>query len=319
MYYDFDSGFDVDFDVADILRSSNKTVSVNSNNIGVGHPLLFGSGLLLLFAVGAIVRESVKPTLENFRQRLHAKLFMMYSSTKTKYKWEVRKKCPKCLTAPLDHLFALNDITASVDSPRDIADGIKVVSATLRNEHMCVDVTSQMGECVSIRVGVDDEYAKIGEVMLYMGDLVKVSSSSAAPDTGVDGDWSLDILYLGHAHPLKHVSAQEFGVKYVAKISEGILFPPYNAAETIRKGFKANKVVFARSFDERDLTPLAKKYAGLRANFYQDVDDPQVQKRYIDHTEAHVLLSENGKPPETIVVSSEQISIGIGEVNQIKS
>lgn len=253
--------------------------------------LLAASGILLLTACGMIVAPTVSRALKHVAREGATRIFLVYSDVQSKYRWKLRVKTPNWIRIPFDRFFGLNE-SASVDCPKNVTESVKVLSATLGTTNMNVDVTENMAVCLR-KADQHNTFEELGSVVLYMHQFF---------DSAVDvQEWSLEVIYLGHADPSKRIPAQEFGVKYVAKALEGITFPPYKATEKIKKGFKANKVVHARTFHEKHLTPLARKYAGLRANFYQDVEQQSVQKLHIDHKEVHVLLSENGKSPTTVV------------------
>lgn len=253
--------------------------------------LLVASGILLLAASGMVVAPTVCRALKHVARQGATKLFLLYSDAQSKYRWKLRVKTPNFIRFGLDRFFGLNE-SASVDCPKNVTESVKVLSATLGTTNMNVDVTDNMAQCLR-SPDKHNTLEELGSVVLYMHQFL---------DGAVDvQEWFLEVMYLGHADPSKRIPAQEFGVKYVAKALDGISFPPYKATEKIKKGFKASKVIHARTFHEKNLTPLAKKYAGLRANFYQDVENHQVQKLHIDHKQVHVLLSENGKSPTTVV------------------
>ena len=238
--------------------------------------LLLASGMIIAPTVSALARKGV------------TKAFLAYSGARSKYRWTLRLKTPNVFRPVGDYVFKL-DGNASLDSPRNLVESIKVVSAILKKDNLCVDVADK----------INDELQAMpfyGTILLHLDRL-----ETTAEKPGRD-DCSLEVVYVGHANPEKKIPAAEFGVKYNGKVYSTIVFPPYKATEKIKKGFTTNKVLHARTFHEKNLTPLAKKYAGLKANFYDDVACPHVQKGHIDHKEVHVLLSENGKAPKTIVV-----------------
>lgn len=256
---------------------------------------LLGAGFLLLGAI--IVAPTVSRVGKEVLRKVAAKGFMVYCETRSKYRWRLRLKTPNFARPTLDWVLNLS-ATASVDSPRNVAESLKVVSATLRREDMCVDVRHKVEEFV------EKGLADTGKVALHMDELVPSAGRNQEPS--LSSEWSLEVLYLGHADPSKRIPAEEFGVKYTAKAKAFILFPPYKATEKIKRGFTSNKVLHARTFHEKNLTPLAKIYAGLKANFYKDVVDPHVHKFHVDHPEMHVLVSERGKAPSTIIVSRKE-------------
>lgn len=228
-----------------------------------------------------------------------SKVFGVYAETRSKYRWRHRPNTHASLRPVGDWIFNLNDDEASADSPRNMAESVKILSATLKKEDMCIDVSN------SVQKRLEEaliETNQTGKVSLYLAEL------APACDHVPGGKWSLEILYRGHADPTRRIPADEFGVKYIAEVFSPILFPPYSATEKIRKGLTANKVLHARTFHEKNLTPLAQKYAGLKANFYDDVADSHVQKGHIDHKEVHVILSQKGRPPTTIVATRKEFS-----------
>ena len=251
---------------------------------GLQDGLLVASGILCVVA-GALV---CAPTVSALCQKMMTKAFMAYSGARSRYRWTLRLKTPDFLRPVGDLVFKLNE-NASLDSPRNLVESIKVLSAILKKDNLCVDVADKINhELQSI--------PPYGTVLLLLDQL-----ETTAEKPGSD-ECSLEVSYVGHANPEKRIPAAEFAVKYNGKVYSTIAFPPYKATEKIQRGFTTNKVLHARTFHEKNLTPLAKKYAGLKANFYDDVASPHVLKGHIDHKEVHVLLSENGKAPKTIVV-----------------
>ena len=276
-------------DLSDIISHGGIPTFSTDENLQIQYGLLLGTGFLLF---GAMIAPKVSTVARN----VAAKGFMVYCETRSKYRWRLRLKTPDFARPTLDWVLNLS-ATANVDSPRNVAESLEVVSATLRRKDMCVDVRHKVEEC--LKNGLGDT----GKVALHMDELVP---STGNQELSLSSEWSLEVLYLGHADPSKRIPAEEFGVKYTAKAKAFILFPPYKATEKIKRGFTSNKVLHARTFHEKNLTPLAKKYAGLNANFYKDVVDPHVHKFHVDHPEMHVLVSERGKAPTTIIVSRKE-------------
>lgn len=252
--------------------------------------MLAVSGILVVVGGTMIIAPTVTKLGTNIFLKGFTKAFLMYSAARSKYRWKLRLKTPDVFRHVGDKFFKLDHDTASIDSPRNLAESIKVVSATVKKSNMCIDVVDKVNKALQ-------ELTESGTVILQMDQL------APSPDLLGFDDCSLEVVYIGHADPSKRIPAAEFGVKYKAKVCSGIVFPPYKVTDKIQKGFSTSKILHARTFHEKNLTPLAKKYAGLKANFYKDVVDPRVQKDHIDHKQVHVLLSENGNAPTTIMVT----------------
>lgn len=247
--------------------------------------------------VGVVFRYAPKVwrTMRQGFESCAYQVFLMYSDARSAYRWRLRLRTPGLLKPFGDWVFHLTPTRASVDSPKNVAESIVVVSASLTFDGKTTDVTERVQHVFrTSRLGYGST-----KVALYAEDLLDDSGLSEL------GMWSLEIIYIGHADPSRRIPADEFAVKYVAKVSSAILFPPYEATEKIQKGLGTKKIIHARTFHEKNLTSLAKKYAGLRVNFYEDVQDSQVQKFHIDHQETHVLVSNKGAEPTTIVVSKK--------------
>lgn len=283
-------------DLSDIMSQQGIPGPEGPDRLQIQYGLLLGSGFLFLLGGAMVVAPTLSRVGKEVLRGVASKSFMVYSETRSKYRWRLRLKTPNFARPILDWVFKLST-TASVDSPRNVAESLKVISATLTREDMSVDVRSLVEECLEKGLG------DTGKVALHMDKLVP---STANTDFKEPKEWSLEVLYRGHADPSKRIPAEEFGVKYTAKAQAFMLFPPYKATEKIKRGFTSNKVLHARTFHEKNLTPLAKKYAGLYANFYKDVVDPQIHKFHVDHPEMHVLVSEKGKAPTTIIVSRKK-------------
>lgn len=262
---------------------------------------LVASGILLLVVPAGMVVKNVAPTVLRVAQQVFFKgvstVFVAYAEARSKYRWKHRVKTPTFLRPLGDWVFTLSE-TASVDCPKTIAESVKIVSAVLNRKDMQIDVSKEVQKRLDEGLTPTNE---IGKVTLYMDELV-------GPNMPETSEWSLEVIYKGHADPTKRIPSAEFGVKYIAKVSSPVLFPPYRATDKIRKGLTVNKVLHARTFHEKNLTPLAKKYAGLNANFYEDVTDTHVQKNHIDHKEVHVILSQRGQSPTTVVVTRKDFA-----------
>lgn len=227
--------------------------------------------------------------LSYFAAKGLTRVIIAYAGARSNYRWTFRAKSPRLLQSVGDFLFKLDE-NATVDCPKNLVESIKVISANLKTENCSLEVSNELQ---SFLPEMDDEE---GFIRLKISRLLYPAKSS--------GEWSLDVVYRGHADPSKRISSGEYGVKYIAKEDCTIVFPPYSAKEKKKSGFKSSKVIYARTFHEKDLTILARKYAGLRANFYQDVSCPHVIKNYIDHKEVHVLLSAGGTASTTVVVGN---------------
>lgn len=249
---------------------------------------------LLLVILGRKLMKIIAPKVSNGGKHVLTKAFLMYSRSRSAYRWNLRRKTPRFFRILGDYVFHLDKETACIDSPRNLPESIRVLSATFKINDMCTDVADKVNSCLQGLSGSS------GNVVLYLNDFIQ------GPTAGYE-ECSLEVLYIGHADPTKQIQAGQFGVKYSAKACSSIVFPPYKVTEKIQKGLVTNKVVHARTFHEKNLTPLAIKYAGLRSNFYRDVADPQVLKDHIDHKEVHVLLSEKGKAPHTIVATRKAV------------
>jgi hypothetical protein len=253
-------------------------------------PALFG-----VFKFGPRSWRTMKRAFETLAFRA----FIVFSSLRSEYRWRLRMNTPKLLRPVGDWVFNLRPHYASVDCPRNVAESILILNARLTIEGETIEVAGKIQK--KFREDTSGYGHGSTKVALYVTDLLDdVRNLSDL------GTWSLEIIYVGHADPRRLIPAAEFGVKYVASISSAILFPPYEATEKIRKGLGSTRIIHARTFHEWNLTSLATKYAGLRVNFYEDVQDSQVQKFYIDHQETHVLLSKKGAEPTTIIVSKKK-------------
>ncbi|CAM9172583.1 unnamed protein product, partial [Sphacelaria rigidula] len=202
-------------------------------------------------------------------------VFVAYAEARSKYRWKHRRKTPAFLRPLGDWFFKLSE-NASVDCPRNIAESVKIVSAILNRKDKQINVTEKVQKRINEGLVSSNE---TGKVTLYMDELMGFGPNLHEKTELTE--WALEVIYRGHANPDKRIPAGEFGVKYIAEVFSPMLFPPYSAKEKILKGLTSNKVLHARSFHEKNLTPLAQKYAGLKANFYEDVVDTHVQKGHI--------------------------------------
>lgn len=207
------------------------------------------------------------------------KVIFAYGETRSKYKWTWRSKTKPWLRSIGDYIFNLNE-DASVDAPTNLVESVVVTSASLTRKNCSIQVVNEVNSLLQ-------DMTECGTIEIPIRHLLRTLPFP-------EDDCSLDIEYKGHADPSRKIPAGHFAVKYRAKVDSTICFPPYSANEKIKKGFKANKIIYARAFHNKDLTSLAKTYGGLKANFYEDVSCQHVQKNYIDHKEVHVLISEDG-------------------------
>ena len=127
-------------------------------------------------------------------------------------------------------------------------------------------------------VDLDDSFTgDNGQITVDLLDIVPDMST----DTGKDDSWYLDVTYSGHSDVSKKIEAQQYSVKYKSSWNDIITFPPYSITEKPSKGLGSKKVLSALTEGDEDVTSLAKEFAGLKCNFYEDCSD-EVLKNHMN-------------------------------------
>lgn len=210
---------------------------------------------------------------------------------RTMYQWQYRPYFIRPLQRLLDFSFHLNSIHASVDCPEEVADSIHILEATLSIRDRGINVTS------SANIVKDREFQRnmtksSGHIPFYAEDLLPAGEIVI---DHLERFW-LEIKYLGHADTEKKIGARVYGVKYTAKAGEPIIFPPYSV-KTKRVNRLGNpRVIKAHRNDNtmEDMTELAREYAGLRSNFYEDCTDPNILKSHVPGSPTTVSMYHSG-------------------------
>lgn len=218
--------------------------------------------------------------LAKYNRTLQSRILSVYVRRRTTYAWKQRKQLPGFLRKLLDVVFNVDPCTASVDSPTRLGESIKVVSATLERDDMCIDVTQDLEK-------IFKKVDKSGYITVSMDDLVPKRTKWVP-------DWEMDVVYLGHANPDKRIKAGRFAVKYRADSEEDVVFPPYSALESVKRGLGTKRILDAKTTN-KDVTDDARMYGGLRLTFYQDVDNNHIVKSYIGHKDVQVSIQSRGK------------------------
>lgn len=203
-----------------------------------------------------------------------------YMKVRSDYRWSYRTKTPSFLRKIGDRILKVDSFTATVDCPSTLTESLKATKVVLTRKDMNLDVTDKFNDRL--------KFLYKGIVAVHMEDLVP-------PRVQEVDEWSLEIMYMGHADPSQKIQASEFAVKYTADASEPIIFPPYSADRKIKRGLGHPKISSAKTVGDEEVGLLAKKYAGLNVNFYKDLTDPHVMKNHIDSEGTRVLISQKGR------------------------
>lgn len=127
-----------------------------------------------------------------------------------------------------------------------------------------------------------------------------------APVALKDMDVTVRIRYRGHSNKSKRYPAETFSARYTCNGSQTFRFPPYASSESIRRGLGAPRIVRCNFVGENGkilLGPEATESAGLRRNYYENVeDDPCLVKNVVTFFEPSRRFQEE----EQLVVTTSK-------------
>ncbi|CAN0476334.1 unnamed protein product [Ectocarpus sp. 12 AP-2014] len=125
-------------------------------------------------------------------------------------------------------------------------------------------------------------------------------------DSAEDIDVTTRIRYRGHSNKSKRYPAETFSARYTCKGSRTFRFPPYASSESIRRGLGVPRILrcnFVQENGKMLLGPEATESAGLRRNYYEDIeDDPCLLKNVVTFFEPSTRSQEQ----EQLVVTTSK-------------
>ena len=195
------------------------------------------------------------------------KATIKFVKMRSKYVWTDRVSTNVYAKTLLDRIFLIDPVSAALNTSNKASERIYIGNASVTRGDTTKNVTKEMRE---IMVDFDDSFTgDNGQITVDLLDIVPEMST----DTGEDDSWYLEVTYRGHSDVSKKIEAQQYSVKYKSTWNDIITFPPYSITEKPSKGLGSKKVVSALSTADEDVVVLAKEYAGLKCNFYEDCSD----------------------------------------------
>lgn len=238
-------------------------------------------------------REPIHNGVDGLKDKLMGKIgsyiqscTLKFVKMRSNYVWTDRNQKGPLARRFLDKVFIVDPKNASLNSSPKASERVAVDMATLSRGSISMDVTHEMTNMLG---SFDDPFmGDNGQITVDIDDIAPSMAGAFGGDT-----WYLDITYRGHSDERKKIESQKYGVRYRANWEEFVTFPPYSINDKPSRGLGSKKVVSAESLDGTDVAYLAKQYAGLKANFYEDCPD-EVLKDHMN-IDAQVTLSKGDK------------------------
>lgn len=140
-------------------------------------------------------------------------------------------------------------------------------------------------------------------------------------DSAEDMDATVRIRYRGHSNKSKRYPAETFSARYTCKGSQTFRFPPYASSESIRRGLGVPRILhcnFVEGNGKMLLGPEATESAGLRTNFYENVeDDPCLMKNVVTFFEPPTRFQEQQQLVVTTSKSNSKIFCNLKEPTKL--
>ncbi|CAN0502114.1 unnamed protein product [Ectocarpus sp. 8 AP-2014] len=195
-------------------------------------------------------------------------------ATRSAYIWDTRGRLGNgVIVGVLDTLLRVDADQARVDTSSGHA-SIEILQAVATVRQGDYDITNVLGDMWADGDGLRMEVPI--KVALYGVRCGNDSHSDSGSAENVQV--TVRIRYRGHSNESKRYPAETFSARYTCKDSQTFRFPPYASSESIRRGLGTPRILrcnFAEENGKMLLGPEATESAGLRRNFYENVqDDP---------------------------------------------
>lgn len=208
---------------------------------------------------------------------------LKFVTMRSNYVWTDRNDKSPLSRRFFDKVFIVDPMNASLNSSLKASERVAVDLAMITRGSVSMDVTHEMRNMLG---SFDDPFmGDNGQITVDIDDVAPGMAGAFGGDL-----WYLDVTYRGHSDEKKKIESQKYSVRYRAKWEEFVTFPPYSINEKPSRGLGSKKVISAECLDGTDVAYLAKQYAGLKTNFYDDCPD-EVLKNHMS-MEAKVTLSK---------------------------
>ena len=217
------------------------------------------------------------------------------SALRSVYIWEKRARLSRFFVGVLDALLRVDTDQARLDtsSGHESIQILMAISTVSGHDYDITHVIEPMwsyGNGIRIDISINDALGVVG----------------CENDSGEDIDVTTRIRYRGHSNISKMYPSETFSARYVCKDSQIFRFPPYASSESVRRGLSVPRIVrcnFVKENGKLMFGPEARESAGLRRNFYENVeDDPCLQKNVVTFFDAPHRFEENH---ELVVTTSK--------------
>lgn len=123
-----------------------------------------------------------------------------------------------------------------------------------------------------------------------------------------DTDVVTRFRYSGHSNIRKRYPSETFSARYACKLSQVFRFPPYASSAEVRRGLSVPRIIranFAEDNGRMLYGPEAKESAGLRRNFYADVEEePCLQRNVVTFFDEFARYQEQ----KQVVVTTSKLN-----------
>ncbi len=140
-----------------------------------------------------------------------------------------------------------------------VSGGIHIISAHIDND---INVTDILQNCAK---PADNSIINMSKV-LHLADMDADSSHT----------YELRIMYSGHANKERRHEAGTYVCVYSVTNKDKIQFPPYNAFDVPKLGFRSRRMVKAVLNETLDVTKEIRMIAGLHSDFYKECENLQI-------------------------------------------
>ena len=211
------------------------------------------------------------------------------AALRSRYIWEKRARlCSRVFVHIFDTLLRVDADQALLDTSSGHA-SIKIltaISTVCGKDYDITDVFNFMWSCgdgIRIDVFINDALNRFG----------------CENDSDKEMDVTTRIRYRGHSNISKWYPSETFSAKYTCKVFQAFRFPPYASSESVRRGLSVPRIVRCNFVEDNGKLMYGlegKESAGLRRNFYDDVDDdPLLEKNVITFFDAPHRFQEQKK------------------------
>lgn len=234
-------------------------------------PILFVS----LYFCSKCVQQCLPSSARRFTSRVVSEVVVVAAlavswtirnmvALRSAYIWEKRTTLCSTFVHILDALFRVNADQAQLDTSLGHA-SIKILTAVSTVHGKDYDVTDVLNEIWWYGDGI--------RTNVFITDAL---GSAGCENYSGNVDVTTRIRYRGHSNISKRYQSETFSVRYMCKDTQSFRFPPYASSESVRRGLSVPRILRCNFVEENGKLmygPEAKESAGLRRNFYGNVDD----------------------------------------------